>query len=324
MTNEASSTILDVILEKASNIEHESNQNKIHRLLNEAIKLNSRRERQVRAATITIKMEADNRSIIESYIDDWLEKRDQVPATIWQDKFNLYVQFSDEFTKLDFIDSLNRRNEPTIVVTNIIKDGLRGINSRGEHFERKPVRFEISNVKNNLKIENIKKVLECITSASGEIQDLKEGKASLLTRSRNIYFRTNQIGVKHIFKTLDGAIPYCDKASGGSSSFKTKLFTKINAKPYQCRNCYTIGPHPTCTKGKLCAQCCKPGHITKDCKSKTKYCDNCKIRGHKAKDTHCPYFLNEVAKELRKMDLPLEYLEEDNEREALIKHMQLK
>lgn len=318
------STILDVILEKTANVEHESNQNKIHRILNEAIKVNSRRERQLRASTITVKLDnnSDNRATIEKYVDEWLENREQIPATIWQDKVNVYIQFADEFTKTDFIESVSDNNiGPT--TARIIANNLKKPNNRGEHFERKPVRLEIGNVKMNLKIANIKKTLECITSASGEIEGLKEGKVSALTRSRNLYFRTNQVGTRHIFKTLDGAIPYADKALDGSG-YKTKLYTKINAKPYQCHNCFTIGPHPSCVKGKLCGQCCKPGHTTKECQSKTKYCDNCKMRGHRAKDTHCPYYLNEVAKELRKMDLPLEYLEEQGERETLIKHLQLK
>ena len=56
----------------------------------------------------------------------------------------------------------------------------------------------------------------------------------------------------------------------------------------------------------------------------TKFCTNCKQKGHKAKDTHCRTYLMEISKELRKMDIPLEYLVEQEFREALVRHTQLK
>lgn len=148
--------------------------------------------------------------------------------------------------------------------------------------------------------------------------DIREGKPQQVTKSRSIFFKTNAASTKTLLVGLDGMLPYSNQAT----QTRTKLYLRINVKPWQCRDCYKIGQHQ-CT-GKKCAQCGTTGHSGKECKSKTKFCDICKRKGHRAKDAHCPTYLNEVAKEIRKIDIPLEFYEDKELRIMLTRHLQIK
>lgn len=308
-------TILDVILEKTANVEHQANLSTIARTLNEAIRLNSKRERALREATISIKIsDTTNREkIIETIESKWMTGKQQVPVTFWQDKEYVYCQFVSPTTKNNFLDFVALSGEGDVVRDNIV-----AANSEGLHFQRKPVRLEVANVRANIKTELIRATLDKIVANIGEIQDFKEGKMQTISKTRGIYFRANAACFSQLFKTLDGSVPYANK----DTNTRTKLLIKINAKPWQCRDCFKIGQHQC--EGKVCGQCGTKGHAAVDCRSKTKSCNNCKRKGHRAKDTHCPFYLNEIAKELRKMDIPLEFLEETDMRFCLIKHLQLK
>lgn len=313
-----SESILDIILEKTCNIESETNQTKIQRTLDEAIKLNSRRERDLRGSTLTIKLDETTRDDIDSYFEDYVKAAEELPVNSWQDKQNVYVQFTSIRSKRIFLESVKNKQTGDIIEM-LILTNLKEPNDKEEHFTRRPVRMEINNVKSQLKTQVIKQTLETMLLNSDGLIEFKESR-TLSNKSRNIYFRVTQKGFEQIIGSFDGVIPYSEKSNG--KTLKNKLYTKISAKPYRCRECFRVGPH-SC-QGKLCTQCSKVGHLTKDCKSKTKYCDNCTRKGHRLKDLHCPFFLNEVSKEIRKMDFPLEYLEEEEFRFALIKHLQLK
>lgn len=313
--NTENESILDVLLEKAANIEHSTNQNTIARLLSEAIRLNAKRERTLRESTITIRMSdrLTKEKIMEEIENKWVNDMKQAPVTFWQDKESVFCQFVTPQTKNDFLDMVLLAKEGMTV-----KEAIARANSDGVHFQRRPVRLEIPNVRQNIKTDIIRNTLENLVSASGAIQEFKEGKMQAATRSRGVYFKTNSTGFCQLFKTIDGAIPYSNK----ETNTRARLFIKINAKPWQCRDCFKIGQHQC--EGKSCSQCGNKGHLTADCKAKTKNCNNCRRKGHKAKDAHCPTYLNEMAKELRKMDLPLEFLEDPDLRFCLIKHLQLK
>lgn len=308
-------TILDVILEKTANVEHQTNQGTIMRLLSEAIRTNSKRERALRESTITVKLsdDVDKEKIIETIESRWVMAKQQVPATFWQDKDNVYCQFVSSEAKNNFLDFVQLTEEGGTIKDSILKANLNGL-----HFQRKPVRMEMSNVRANIRSEMIKSTLDKLVENIGEIQEFKEGKLQAITKTRGIYFRADGACFSHLFKTLDGSIPYANR----ETNTRVKLFIKINAKPWQCRDCFKIGQHQC--EGRVCGQCGNKGHATADCKSKTKNCNNCKKRGHRAKDTHCPFYLNEIAKELRKMDIPLEFLEDADLRFCLTKHLQLK
>lgn len=308
-------TILDVILEKTANVEHQTNQNTITRLLSEAIRINSKRERALRESTITIKISdaMDKNKIMDTIESKWIVAKKQVPTTFWQDRDHVYCQFVSPDVKNNFLDFVSLTKEGDVIKDNIIKANMDGL-----HFQRRPIRLEIQNVRANVKTELVKSTLDKLLENIGEIKEFKEGKLQTITRTRGLYFRANAACFTQLFKVLDGSIPYTNR----DTNTRVKLFVKINAKPWQCRECFKIGQH-SC-EGRSCAQCGNKGHTTTDCKSKTKACNNCKRRGHRAKDAHCPYYLNEIAKELRKMDIPLEFLEDTDSRFCLIKHLQLK
>lgn len=318
--NNSSATILDIILEKASNIEHESNSTKITRLLNEAIFLNSKREREVRANTITTELTSTtSRDAIEDMVDDYLEQVKELSSIVWQDKEHCHVQFPSNLAKNLFIRHLDELS-PTDPIAKELKLKLRPETATGQHFQRKPVRLEIFTMRNQVNSARIQETLAKMCEYSGGIQEFKEGKRGPQARGKHFYFRVNAEAFDTIFSKHEGIIPY--SAKDGRKAFKTQLYVKINAKPYTCRECYKVGQH-NCP-GKICNQCGKPGHNAKDCKQITTYCDNCTTKGHRARDLHCAHFLNEVAKELRKMDIPLEFLEEEENRLYLIKQLQLR
>jgi len=313
-TPAATGSILDIIFEKTANIEQATNSQVIKIGLEEAIKITAKRERALRASTITIKLRENlTHSCIMEEIDNWIDANEQLPTTNWQDKEYSYCQFACLEAKNAFLDYIQVQTTQSNVKEQLVK-----ANEVGAHFTRKPAKLEIQNVRANIKAERVKEILERATSANGPVTEFREGKANPITKSRSIFFKTNAQGVSLIINKMDGAIPYTNKETGT----RVKLPVKINVKPWQCRDCWALGQHQC--KGKLCAQCGLQGHLTKECKSKTKQCNNCKRKGHRTKDVHCPVYLNEVSKELRKIDIPLECLEDKELRFVLIKHLQIK
>lgn len=314
-------TILDVIHEKTANIEQATNAQLVKKGLALQIRAQANRERKLRESTITIshKDNLNHSEVIDIMESKWIEASKQLPVTFWQDKETSYCQFNDKATKEQFLDEARALSWPANEIEKKVRNNIIGLENRSiANYTRKPVKIELANVRANVKAELIKETLEIMTSASTLIEQFKEGKPHAVTKARSIYFRTNQQGVRKLFKEMDGAIPYNNKAT----NTRIKLFAKINSKPWQCRDCLIFGQHQ-CT-GKVCNQCGLKGHETRDCKSKTKNCNNCKRRGHKAKDTHCNTYLNEVIKELRKMDIPIEYYEDKELTNQLINSLQIK
>lgn len=75
---------LDVLLEKITNVENITNTGFIHKVLNEAIKINGKRERQVRESTITFNINGnglDKDSIIEQIETKWIIENKKPAAT---------------------------------------------------------------------------------------------------------------------------------------------------------------------------------------------------------------------------------------------------
>lgn len=328
--NANTGSILDVIHEKTANVEQINNQQNTLRLLHEAIKLLGKRERALRESTITVCREGgrlgdkrlEHNEIVEIIEKIWCQDNDQITCTYWQDKTNTYCQFIDCPSKNAFLDKLssqateiNQNQSPNI---ELLRVAIIKPNNAGLHYTRKPARLEISNVRHNIKLDTVKDTLERLTSAIGQITDLKEGKEHKVTKIKSIYFRTNSAGFAQLMGPLDGAIPYTNK----STQTRTRLFIKLNCRPWQCKECAAYGQHQCI--GKCCAQCGNKGHEARDCYSRTKTCNNCKKRGHRAKDSHCPMYISETIKELRKMDIPLEYLEDKELRTTLIRALQYK
>lgn len=306
-------SLLEAILEKTSNTEYYTNSSIVREKLNEALKTMSKREKLVRETTIMFKLSTD---ITSTRITDLVEikycnSNSKPSASYWYDKEFAYVQFVSFEEKEGFLNWIQLDNS-----SSSLKDAILPPNDNGEHLQRKPIRLIINNVRGIIKADLIQQSLARILGDQGgpAFNLFREGKANATTGARAIMFNTNEDGFRKIFGTLEGAIPYVSTAN----NIKTRLYPKVNCKPWACNNCFVFGRHEC--KGKTCAKCGTSGHVTKECDKTTKYCSNCKQKGHRAKDTHCSFYLGEVAKELRKVCIPIEYFTNKDLRFYFIKH----
>lgn len=300
---------LDIIKEKLNNIEATSNRSSIRKTLDDAIKTMAIRETRTRQLTVTIRtdelMKGDQlmQQINENF-------RVTLPTQNWEDKSHLYLRFShssdlDKFAR----DVTKPNNEPlTSIGKRIDKDSKGSIIT----LTRKPIKMEITNVKDHVKLDDIKKAFEKLDTGLAEITDLKEGKMVERTKSRYVSFKANAEAFSLIYKNLDGII----------TTTRTRLYPKINAKPYLCRECFNLSPKHQC-RGKTCNNCGSNDHKGNECKKETKFCNNCKISGHRAKDNHCRKYLQEAVKELQKADIPTEFFNDSFHRTLLIKNMNI-
>lgn len=303
------SSLLDIIAEKSSNTESYTNAALIKEKLNEALRIMAKREKMVRESTIMFKLSENvNSDKITALIEkEYCNSNNKPSATYWYDKEHAYVQFINESEKKMFLDWIQTNQASTL-----FRDSIQPPNDMGEHLSRKPIKVIINNVRKFIKKEIVETSLKKILGNNKEL-NFREGKPNAITGARAMMFTIDSEGFKILFGTLEGAIPYVCTAS----NMKTRLYPKVNCKPWACNNCFEFGRHEC--KGKVCAKCGGSGHLTKECDKSTKYCNNCKHRGHRARDTHCLNYLAEVAKELRKVSIPIEYFAEKELRFHLIK-----
>lgn len=304
-------SILDSIFEKTANIEYNSNSSNIKETIADILRTSAHKELKLRESTITMKKDSDkDHEALTKAIEEWCSQRKQLSPTVWQDKDQSYFQFDATETKEAILCFLNGNSEFKGLVVKYGGDN--------EYFRRKPVRIIINNLRGDIKFERVVEILQTATGSSKAIIEAREGKPHPLTRSRAITFKVKAEDAHTLFVALDGELTYSTK----EIPKRTKLLMKINVKPWQCKDCSKFGVHKC--EGKKCTTCGASDHQAKDCKAKTKFCTNCKKRGHKAKDAHCSTYLNEIAKEIRKMDIPNSLLESASMRNRLAKFLQYK
>lgn len=192
------------------------------------------------------------------------------------------------------------------------------VNARILFYCRKPVRLEIEYVKPEISVSILNDIMKRYRRQGSQISEIREGKVHNSTKARSFLFNANQEGFRVIFLELTGSIPYCDQKSGE----RARLRVKIDLRPRRCKDCYKMGRH-SC-EGKRCGNCGSLRHSLKDCTSSRKFCSNCKCPGHNATEVmKCSSYFGELLKELRRVDIPLEYYNDAMHRKILMKAIKI-
>lgn len=300
------------IQESTLNIERNSNKQAIKDVLAETLREQGKKEKVIRLSTVSFSnKDIDTKLISDTINEEWVFKLNQAPTTFWNDKEFIHCQFINNEAKINFLAS-------GITKLPNLANRATPMNNEGENFRRRPIRLIINNLRPSIKTERVVEILKNCTDFDTDIQDVKDGKPHPVTKSRSLFFRINGHGLRIIIDKLNGEIPYADR----TSQVKARLRVKINCKPWQCRDCHALGFHQC--EGKRCKNCSSKNHLTKDCQSKLRFCGNCKQKGHRSSDIHCASYLNEIGKELRKMEIPMDMFESKDSRLNLAKSIQLK
>jgi len=313
--NNLNESILDIILEKTSNIERASNDTSIKQASKVAIKEQARFEGEYRAKMLTFLLDKGfTREQILDKVGAFVKMAMTGPIMTRASKEELYVQMSKAIDKVALLDYIKMSPED-----DTLKKTLKPPVSPGIYYQRLPVKLEANNVPPRVKIDKVKQIIDTIIDKSNgaKVISIKDGKPHKTTQVRTISLKVNGLAFVNLCVELNGIIPYEE------DDIKSNLYLRINCRPWQCGDCFAIGYHPKCS-GKYCIKCGSNEHMTKSCKKKTKYCRNCHKSGHRSKDLHCPKYLSEIAKEIRKFDFPVSYLQDHEQMAHLIKHLQLK
>ena len=306
------SNIIDAIHERTTNIEHATISTTKRHILERGIKELGMKEKQLRESTITITHASKAEEIMREIESKWIEEHKAAPVTYWQDKEKLFVQFKDQDTKYEFLKLYSDKDQFIITTPGHIVEPANKITKH--HFERKLVKCTFDNVRPTISAQRIAHIIaSSVKGTNMTISPITEGKPHANNKHRSILFRMNGNALATLLN--QGGIQY----NHLEQKIKQRLNIKINCRPWQCRDCFAFGRHDC--KGRKCANCGNTGHQTNECTSKKRYCPNCRKPGHKAKDSHCETYMAEVFKELRKTDLPLDYLNEADKRGRLISHL---
>lgn len=302
--------ILDIIAERTSNIEFINVLQLRQQTLSKNIKNLGRREALLRDTTITISHNKLPAEIINNFEQNWVEKLEQAPLVYWQDLDNLYVQFPNQINKLEFLEMYT--SKPNDIISTNGASLLPPNPKTKQHISRKPVKCEISNVSPKITASKINNILNQTIHHGEKIINVREGKQHGNNFNRTIMFTVDAKGLERIIDDMDGHVQF----NQPTLNIKTQLNIKVNCKPWQCKLCLKLGKHECA--GQLCGNCGSKGHLSKECHSKRRHCSNCNKPGHRAKDSHCQIYQNEVIKELRKMDIPTDFMIEKEKRVRLI------
>lgn len=307
---------LDTLIEKVTNAEHNTNETRVIETLLWKLEREANSEKLTRDCAVTFKISDKHgpTEIKELILKHWVEPQNSEYRKDFRDKEHYYVEFFNLEQREKFIHAITEE-----IIYCPLKELLVAPNYKGQYITRHPVKIEIPNLKASYKLKVIMAQIQRFAGPNCIIQNIREGKTHATTKCRAIMMQVNADGFRHLFDSLQGRINYLDR---DLPKIKGALKIHINARPWICRDCYTIGRH-TC-KGKACSNCCLHNHTARECKAKTTYCNNCKRKGHKSKDPSCPKLVNSIITELRKMDIPLKYLKEPHLVKILISHLMFK
>lgn len=265
--------------------------------------------------------------------DPLLQEARSLPVKISADKDNVYVGFVDCAVKNLFLDYIQLQDYVKCPIKRLIVPPKP---QTGYHFARKMIRIEITNVPPSLATDFISSTIKSGLPDDCKFSQFRNGKPHGPRRNRSVMFQVNDSAFRHLFVTLEGYITATIQME--PRVLTTKLYFKVNCKAWRCNKCYTIsslslnnndasgidadaehqdylGKHRC--RGRICTRCSGKGHEADRCPEKSRFCGNCKRLGHRSKDLSCPTYLRAVLKELQRIDIPLEFLEEKDLRMQL-------
>lgn len=262
-------------------------------------------------------------------LDPTLQEIRSYPVTMTGDKENVYLQFASCAVKNQFLDFLQLQDSISCPMKRLVHPP---VPQTGFHFARKMVRIEITNVPASVSTEYISSKIASRLPENCQFSEFRDGKPHGALRKRSVMFRVNDCAFRHLFSTLQGFLAVTLQRS--PRMVTTKLYFRVNCKAWRCNKCYSInssgsidttrsgeanssnsgqdhsGKHRC--KGRVCSRCAGKGHEADQCTLKSRFCGNCKRVGHRSKDLSCPTYLHAVLKEMQRIDIPLEFLEEED------------
>lgn len=186
-------------------------------------------------------------------------------------------------------------------------------------FQRKPVKIELEYMRPEINHKIIDDSLKKVCKPGSLISPIKVGKEHGKKKTRSFIFQVNGEAFKILFRDLQGSLAYMDTDKQIHSRFRFR----IDCRPWVCKSCYSFGRH-VCT-GKRCSNCSSSGHSSFNCKSSRSFCYHCKRSGHGPKHLlRCSTYMIELVKQIRKVDIPIQYYQDINARKTLVKCLKYK
>lgn len=272
--------------------------NRVKALIADKLEIDASEESHIRRTTVSFEKNLipneDDDQLISTIEEEWVAKRDRPDVSYFFSDLYINVRFIESQEREIFVEWLRDSGNKHPV----LKNALSSTNRFGSHFKRRPVTLVLQRLDEDIKADRIYRTLKSAMDIDCKLSEPREGRMYQDTKTRDVTFLADANAFRKIFLEMNRAVGY---------SGKSRFTFKIDARPWLCRKCNTIGRH-TC-KGPLCAKCGKAGHSSYKCSSSRQTCSNCKSRGHGARDTSCPMYIDAITKQLLRSDIPMEFFE---------------
>lgn len=325
------------------------NKTEIDRLIaniDDSIKLAGKNERHLRRSAVSIEM---NES--EGLDFDYIRRIVFNSLTFKQlSSAQVYYWSDDKFTSAYF-HSEKLRNRFIELVEHSTDSPLRGkikeANENGERITRKPVPIEIQDNANGREHEELRTYIESLLQSNGDGSRVdsavvsnescraKNGIIAIKIGGQNnlgvtgvghkLVLAVNAAGFRDILSKFGDRIQYLPFPRGTESlrtaciSERGSIRLMIRFGSWMCATCCSVYKRHDCP-GVICIKCGRSNnHSTNDCPSMESFCRNCHERGHMVTDLNCPQYISKLIHELRQLDIPLEYYEDEKLRSILVK-----
>lgn len=245
--------------------------------------------------------------------------------------YSTLLNVNDSHITIDFSYTLAKNNFKNWLRAN--KEGTKWLTSISDIPDpettilKSPVKLEISRVKSAFSKDRIEAtILTALDIGGGGGGDtaeqrnlnLEEGDFDL-EQSRNITLDMDSNGLIIIYGILKGEIKHIKTTAEGETVILTP---KILIKPNRCDQCLSRHSHTAnLCQDIRCERCTQKGHRAVNCKAKEMLCGNCGSNKHRTIDLRCPHYLLEIDDKVKSIDLPSHLVDNDRERDTVIKAM---